>query len=379
MEKTAEQISREIFKNTLRFYCEDREEVQAISRGYNADVSDEARALHKEAIIIDTCTFNLEDYGWHMQESGLTGINCTVPGVKDSAGDAMRKIADYYETVRDNSDHFLLVKKADDIVQAKKEGKIGVIIGAQSCEFVHHHDVFAAVDVFQRMGLRIMQIAYNHRTFAADGCYTGTNCGITQDGQKLIRAMETYGVTVDLSHVGERSTLEAMDYAQKPVIFSHANPYGMFQHPRNITDEQAKKCAASGGVVGVSAYPITLWDGEHFPTIDTFVDCVCYYANLLGVDHVGIGIDSNATAGAYEHREILYFAKLLKSGSNTNGLGYKSYMAGRGPKGCFVDGVESLANFVNITDKLLKRGFTHEEVKKILGENWLRVFRATWK
>lgn len=370
-------ISAELFKTVKQFYCEDREEVQEISRSYNRDVTEQAKRVHSEAVIIDTCTFNLEDYGWHLQESGVTAINCTVPGVKDTAGDAFRKIADYYEVIADN-EKFLLVLKADDILKAKAENKIGVIIGAQSCEFTLHHDLAASVEVFAKMGLRVMQIAYNHRSFAADGCYTGTNAGINKDGVALIKAMERAGVTVDLSHVGERSTLEAMDQAAKPMIFSHANPKGMFNHPRNITDEQAKQCASIGGVVGVSAYPITLWDGEHFPTIETFVDCIAYYADLVGVDHVGVGIDSNATAGAYEHREILYFSKLLKNGSNKNSLDYKSYEAGRGVKGCFLDGLESLANFVNITDKLLKRGFTEAETKKILGENWLRVFRATW-
>lgn len=370
-------ISAELFKTVKQFYCEDREEVQEISRSYNRDVTEQAKRVHSEAVIIDTCTFNLEDYGWHLQESGVTAINCTVPGVKDTAGDAFRKIADYYEVIADN-EKFLLVLKADDILKAKAENKIGVIIGAQSCEFTLHHDLAASVEVFAKMGLRVMQIAYNHRSFAADGCYTGTNAGINKDGVALIKAMERAGVTVDLSHVGERSTLEAMDQATKPMIFSHANPKGMFNHPRNITDEQAKQCASIGGVVGVSAYPITLWDGEHFPTIETFVDCIAYYADLVGVDHVGVGIDSNATAGAYEHREILYFSKLLKNGSNKNSLDYKSYEAGRGVKGCFLDGLESLANFVNITDKLLKRGFTEAETKKILGENWLRVFRATW-
>ena len=370
-------ISAELFKTVKQFYCEDREEVQEISRSYNRDVTEQAKRVHSEAVIIDTCTFNLEDYGWHLQESGVTAINCTVPGVKDTAGDAFRKIADYYEVIADN-EKFLLVLKADDILKAKAENKIGVIIGAQSCEFTLHHDLAASVEVFAKMGLRVMQIAYNHRSFAADGCYTGTNAGINKDGVALIKAMERAGVTVDLSHVGERSTLEAMDQAAKPMIFSHANPKGMFNHPRNIPDEQAKQCASIGGVVGVSAYPITLWDGEHFPTIETFVDCIAYYADLVGVDHVGVGIDSNATAGAYEHREILYFSKLLKNGGNKNSLDYKSYEAGRGVKGCFLDGLESLANFVNITDKLLKRGFTEAETKKILGENWLRVFRATW-
>lgn len=370
-------ISYELFKNLMRFYCEDREEVEALSKSYNEGISPEAARIHKESVIIDTCTFNLEGYGWHIRESGVTAINCTVPGVKDTAGDAFRKIADYYEVIADD-DRFLLVLKPDDIVKAKQEGKVGVIIGAQSCEFTLHHDFNAAVQVFAKLGLRVMQIAYNHRSFAADGCYTGTNAGINKDGVALIRAMEKNGVTVDLSHVGERSTLEAMDIATKPMIFSHANPKGMFNHPRNITDEQAKKCAALGGVVGVSTYPITLWDGEHFPTVETFVDCVAYYADLLGPEHVGIGIDSNATAGAYEHREILYFTKLLKDSENKNSLAYKSYMAGRGVKSNFPEGIESLANFPNIIDKLLKRGFSEADVKKIIGENWLRVFRATW-
>ena len=100
--------------------------------------------------------------------------------------------------------------------------------------------------------------------------------------------MQKYGITVDLSHVGELSTLEAMDMSERPMIFSHSNPKGLFQHARNITDEQAKKCAALGGVIGVTSYPVTLWDGEHFPTIDTMVDCIDYYADLIGIDHIGL-------------------------------------------------------------------------------------------
>lgn len=378
MSETVDQKQKEIFEITKRFYCEDTPEAREISLEYNKGVSDQARKLHKEAIVIDACTFNLEDYGWHLHEAGATAINCTVPDVKDSAGEAMRKIIDYYQTINDNNE-LTLILTADDIIRAKEQGKTGVIIGAQSCEFVHHHDFHASVEVFSRLGLRVMQIAYNHRTFAADGCYTGSNAGINQDGKKLINAMEKCGVTVDLSHMGERSTLETMEVCTKPPIFSHSNPKGMFNHPRNITDEQAKKCASLGGVVGVSAYPITLWDGEHFPTISTFVECIAYYVDLLGIDYVGIGIDSNATAGAYEHREILYFSKLLKNMNDTNSLGYKSYEAGRGIKGAFVDGIESLANFVNITDYLFKYGFKEDEIKKIIGENWLRVFRQTWK
>lgn len=379
MNKTPEQINKDIFRLTKQVYCEDSDEVKAISLGYNACVSQAGRALHRRSFIVDTCTFYLEDYGWHLEESGATAINCTVPRARDSAGEAMLNIAGYYNVILEDPEHFLLVKTVDDIVKAKQEGKVGVIIGSQTCDFINHHDIFASVEVFHRLGLRVMQISYNHHSFAADGCQTGARGGLTREGRQLIRAMEHHGLTVDLSHVSERSTLEAMEYAEKPVIFSHANPMGMYKHIRNITDEQAKKCAATGGVVGVSAYTPTLWDGEHFPTVETVVDCICYNVDLLGIDHVGIGIDSNATAGAYDYSEIAPVAKYLNIGGKKDGLSYKSYMAGRGVKGLFVDGIESLANWPNLADHLLKRGFSEAECRKLMGENWMRVFRETWK
>lgn len=343
----------------------------------NANVSDEAKRINKDAIIIDTCTFSLEGYSWNLQEAGTTALNCTVLGTKDYPGYAMRNIMDYYSAVR-YDDNLMMVYKPEDIVKAKEEGKVGVIIGAQSCDFILHNDIDASVKVFYDAGLRVMQIAYNHRSFAADGCYTGTNAGITNDGRKMIRAMQKYGITVDLSHVGELSTLEAMDMSERPMIFSHSNPKGLFQHARNITDEQAKKCAALGGVIGVTSYPVTLWDGEHFPTIDTMVDCIDYYADLIGIDHIGLGLDTNATIGAYEHRKIIYFSKLIKEREGKDSLAYKSFEAGRGYLGECLEGMMNMANMVNITEHLLKRGYREEDIRKILGLNWLRVFKETW-
>ena len=138
------------------------------------------------------------------------------------------------------------MRRYEDILTAKRDGKIGIIIGAQSCDFIHHPDISESVEAFARLGLRIMTIAYNHRTFAADGCATGTDDGLTCEGKTLIRAMERNGIVVDLSHVGRRSTLEAMDFCEKPAIFSHSNAYALYPHFRNITDEQIKACAARG-------------------------------------------------------------------------------------------------------------------------------------
>ena len=378
MEKSIERKFQEVHEWSMKYYCEDTPEAKALSLGYNAAVSDEARRIHRDSIVIDTCSFSLDGYDWHLEQAGLTGLNCTVIGTKDSAGESIRNIIDYVSAI-DNTPELMLILKPDDLLTAKREGKTGIIIGSQSSQFLHHNDIESAVEVFARLGLRVSTLAYNWRTFSADGCYSGSNGGLANDGKILIKAMEKYGVTVDLSHVGERSTMEAMDVCTKPPIFSHSNPLALKNQPRNITDEQAKKCAALGGVIGVTSFPVTLWEpGKPFPTIDNFIDCIAYYADLVGIDHVGFGIDSNANAGAYERRKVVMLSHTTNSMQGQQSLGFVSNEAGRGILAAFPEGLESLANIVNIVDHLLKRGFSETDIKKVIGENWLRVFRATW-
>lgn len=378
MEKSIERKFQEVHEWSMKYYCEDTPEAKALSLGYNAAVSDEARRIHRDSIVIDTCSFSLDGYDWHLEQAGLTGLNCTVIGTKDSAGESIRNIIDYVSAI-DNTPELMLILKPNDLLTAKREGKTGIIIGSQSSQFLHHNDIESAVEVFARLGLRVSTLAYNWRTFSADGCYSGSNGGLANDGKILIKAMEKYGVTVDLSHVGERSTMEAMDVCTKPPIFSHSNPLALNNHPRNITDEQAKKCAALGGVIGVTSFPVTLWEpGKPFPTIDNFIDCIAYYADLVGIDHVGFGIDSNANAGAYERRKVVMLSHTTNSMQGQQSLGFVSNEAGRGILAAFPEGLESLANIVNIVDHLLKRGFSETDIKKVIGENWLRVFRATW-
>ena len=369
-------VQYEMHEINERFLCEDIDETQELSKGFNQGISEKAEKLLEDAVIIDACASNLEDYGWRMQSSGLTALNCMVPEPKDMAGETIRKMMNYYQTIQEQ-EKYILARTADDIITAKKNNKIAVILGAQGCAFLLHFSFEAAVELFSTIGLRIMQLANNRRTFAADGCMTGTDAGLNVDGKRVIAAMEKYSITVDLSQVGRRSTFDIMSICKKPPIFSHSNPAGLFNHPRNISDEQATKCAELGGVVGVSAAPATLWDGKNFPTIDTFIRCIDYYVNLIGIDHVGIGLDSTATAGAFGHRENAYLQR-LKGTPDEKSMEYMSWKAGRGLKGAFTDGIESLANFPNIVDKILKHGYSESDAKKILGENWLRVFKDTW-
>ena len=193
---TEKQKWDEILMLYKRYLCEDHPSVKEYALSYNKEVSPEAQALHDESIVVDTCAWHLQGYNWHLQESGVTAINCTVPESTDGPAEALKHIIEYYALCNE-IDEVTLVRRYEDILKAKRDGKIGIIIGAQSCDFIHHPDIPESVEAFARLGLRIMTIAYNHRTFAADGCATGTDDGLTNEGKTLIRAMERNGIVVD--------------------------------------------------------------------------------------------------------------------------------------------------------------------------------------
>lgn len=360
----------------MTYYSTDDPEIKAYALSVNAGVSPEAVRIHQESTVIDTCSFYLESYNWHLKESGVTALNLTVPQNLAGMGSAVNSIIDHYEAIANNPDHFLLAETPDDIRTAKKEGKIAMILGAQNPRFVEHACLEASAEAFARLGMRIIQIGYNQRTFATDGCLCETDGGLSPMGRKLIEGMEKAGITVDLSHISPRSAMEAMDVCTKPPIFSHSNPRKLFDHPRNISDEAAKKCADMGGVIGVCSYLPILWNREHLPCIEDFVDAIAYYADLIGIDHVGIGIDSNAEPGAYDRHDTRHLMELKHPNRDV----YLAAAAGgRGKHSAYPEGLQSLANIVNIVEHMLRRGFQEEDVKKVMGENYLRVFDLTWR
>ena len=373
-----QKVRDEMFDLHFRVLCEAPEELRQLILDANKNISPEAMALHKDSLVISMADGWCEGYGWEVRDSGLTCTGMTTPDFTSDTGMAMRYMADAVSVVNNDPEHMMLIEKPDDILKAKKEGKFGIIMHAQNCEFVHHLDIDAMVSLFQKAGLRVMTIAYNHRSFAAEGCHTGVDGHLTKEGKILVRAMQKYGITVDLAHVGRRSSLEAMDLAEKPMIFSHANPEGYCkgQGGRNISDEMAKRCAETGGAIGVCTYPDQFYDGSHFPTIEDYINAIDYYVNLVGIDHVAIGLDHTMTLGAYERRRTFGYANFTDFDESS--YTYQSYLAGRGYLIETLEGLINIANCPNITDRLLKRGYKEADIRKILGENWLRVFRDTW-
>jgi len=341
---------------------------------YPLNVSEEAKQLHTESVIIDGCSFFCERYDDNLRASGITALNITVPDTSADVDGAVKSIADYYEVIRTDP-KLMMIEKADDIMLAKKEGKVGIIIGFQNARPFCHYYLDSMVQVFQRLGARVSILAYNERNFAADGCIESGNAGLSGQGRELVAAMNHHGIVIDLSHTGERSSLEAIELSAKPCVFTHSNPKARSNQKRNITDEQIRKIAAHGGVIGLTLYPPMNWNGgKVVPSVDDFLDNVDYVVKRAGIDHVGIGSDKEATPGAYPRAVILRELPML---AISVGDYYNTFTGNENAVN--LDGFPALAFLPVITQGFLNRGYDEASVKKILGENFLRVFREVWK
>ena len=144
------------------------------------------------------------------------------------------------------------------------------------------------VRLYRDLGVRQVHLAYNRNNSAASGCHD-QNLGLTQLGVSLVQAMNHAGVIVDCSHMSVHSSLDAASYSEAPVVFSHANPWSLTHHGRNITDDQIRAVSRSGGVVCLSG--VSAFLGENEPTINGLIRHILYVAELVGVEHVGVGLD----------------------------------------------------------------------------------------
>jgi len=347
-------------------------------RGYKEITQTEeekAVGLHAKAIVIDGSNVPIVDnfldksitdgYFERLEAGGVTASNITVPyDVQADSKQALREFLEHRQWLARSSERAGLALRADDIEKAKSEHRTVIVFGPQNALLLDQQ--IDLLRVFYDMGLRVLQLTYNTRNFVGDGCLEKENAGLSNFGVELVEEMNRLGVLIDLSHCGERTTLDAIEHSGKPVVFSHAGADAVFSHPRNKRDEEIKAMAEKGGVIGVSPYIVFLtdWQSGPRPTLDMMLDQIDYVSNLVGTDHVGIGSDVN---DRNETRRAWYIKEFPER------LG-KTY------RGDYPEGFEhSLAYFPNITRGLVARGYSDQEIVKILGSNFLRVFREVWK
>lgn len=320
--------------------------------------------LHNEMIIID----GLQYSNWNrtifeqLHHGGVTMVHATIV-YHEQIRETLLRIAEWNRHFELHSDLIMPIKSANDIHRAKSLGKVGIMFGAQNCSPIE--DDVGMIPVMRELHLMIMQLTYNNQSLLASGCYEATDSGVTRFGRQAIKEMNRVGMIVDMSHSGERSTLDAIEISERPIVISHANPLSFHKAKRNKSDTVLKALGASGGLLGFSLYPFHLKNGSDC-TLDDFCDMVESTAELMGIDHIGIGTDLCQA-------QPLSVLEWMRNGrwSKTMDYGEGSQSNANWPRP--LSWFNDSRDFPKLTQGLLQRGFSHADVAKIMGQNWLRL------
>lgn len=331
-----------------------------------------AEKVHQEAIVIDaTCPLaNYKNYYEKWIAGGATVIAPTLAGQEDFVVSTMRNIGVWLKRLRDNPDKLLHVTNVDDIYRAKEEQKLGIIFHFQSTTPLEFN--LDMLEIYHRLGVRIIQLCYNVKNFVGDGCAERTDCGLSDFGRRAIAEMNRLGIVVDLSHTGYKTTMDAIEVSQKPVIFSHSNAYGVYNTYRNIKDDQIKAVAAKGGVIGINGYPAFV-SAKTKPDLDDLIDHVDYFYRLVGIEHISVGLDyySGMAGVSSDEESKAMYEQSIKTGR----WDQRAYPP---PPYHYPAGIEMPDKLPNLTAGLLRRGYKEDDVEKILGKNLIRVFKEVW-
>jgi membrane dipeptidase len=335
----------------------------------------EIATLYRKSVVIDTqCrpfvkTDSLPDQAaiQTLRQSGITAINFTVSGL--SFEETVDLLA-YVDALAEQwPDVFTVIRIHADIARAKREGKLGIMAGFQYVSLLEADP--SRIDVFRRLGVRIMHLSYNARGIFGDGCLEPGNAGLSKAGQSAVQKMNELGVAIDLSHSGYRTTSEAIEISKKPVLITHAGCASIYAHPRNKPDEIMKALADKGGYFGV--YLMTqLVAPPTVPTRGDAINHILHAINVCGVDHVGIGSDGSIQAVSVTPEQKKAWdddiARRKKLGIWYAGDDRYPYVPdNNGP-----DHVAVLAA------ELQKRGQPMSVIEKILGANFQRIIGEIW-
>lgn len=296
-----------------------------------------------------------------MHAGGVSAVHATLV-YHENTRETLSRFGDWNRRFEQHSDLIMPVYEAEDIRRAQESNRVGVFFGAQNCSPIE--DDIDMIEVMRRLGLMIMQLTYNNQSLLAAGCYEAEDSGVSRFGRQAIAEMNRVGMIIDMSHSSERSTLDAIELSSRPVIISHANPASFHPAKRNKSDTVLKAIAESGGLLGFSVYPFHLKDGPDC-TLESFCNMVADTAELMGIDHIGIGTDlcQGQPQSVLDWMRNGRWSKEMDFGEgNKNNAGWPR------PLSWFKDN----RDFPAIIEGLRRKGFSEGEVEKIMGRNWLR-------
>ena len=325
-------------------------------------------------IIIDAaCPLASLEKNWlRWVEGGATAIAPTVNPLGEMLAGTMAGIGAWFRRLWEYPDKLLHVTEVADIHRAREEGKMGVIFHFQGSLPIERN--LDNIELYQRLGVRMIQLCYNVRDLVGDGCAEDGNAGLSAFGRAVVKELNRVGIVVDCAHTGRRTTLEAIELSDRPVVVSHGNAKAVCESVRNIDDEVIKAVARSGGIVGLNGHPAFIVPDTLRPTQDQLIEHAIHIAELVGVDHVGLGIDYfRGMSGVVSDEQAL----AVWEGHVASGLWDPRHYPR--PPIHYPQGMETPEGLSSLADSLARRGFDDQEVAKIMGLNWMRVFEACWQ
>jgi membrane dipeptidase len=323
-------------------------------------ISEQIRKLHDQSLVWDAhACFPLKPNAdlselKRYKDSGVNFVSLNIGMDMDPFENIIQILACYRKHIATHPGDFVFALSVDDILKAKETGKLAIAFDLEGSDPIVGN--LNLISFYYDLGVRQMLLAYNKDNRASGGCMEG-KIGLTDFGKKVIREMNRVGMVVDVSHMGYLATIDAFNTSIAPVIFSHSNPNGLRNHARNISDEQIKACAKTGGVVGING----IGDFLGGTNSEIVVENIEYVTNLVGHEHVGIGLDY-----VIDKQELA------------------DYIEGH-PDAFPPDKIKDILAFVEpeqfpeFTELLHKKGYNEQMIRGILGENFLRVAKKVWK
>jgi membrane dipeptidase len=300
------------------------------------------------------------------RDSGINVFHIAVGvgGGRDAYLNVLRFFASWNGFIANHDGDLMRIDSASDMDRVKASGKVGVLLGLQNSE---HFGSPADVDFFHQLGQRVSQLTYNSRNLIGNGSTERRDDGISDFGVSIIERMNKVGMAVDVSHCGDRTTLDAFEVSKKPVLITHSNCRALVSgHPRCKTDEAIKRMAASGGVMGITGVRMFV-RVEEPTTIEHVLDHFDHVRKLVGVEHLGVGsdvdLDGYDDLPAEENRRLR--------------AGYKGSYAFRDK--IDVEGLDHPKRMYDLAEGLIRRKYGDSDVELVLGGNFKRVLGEIWK
>jgi membrane dipeptidase len=328
----------------------------------------DAKALHHESLVVDGLSVmaltpkNIDE----ALGAGLDAIHFTSVRPRHDLAPALKDIAAAREAIDANSNKLMLARTADDVREAKTSGRLGIILGLQDPKPIR--DDIAYLRTLADLGVRVVQLTHNTQNYIGTGCLEPDH-GLTRFGRKVVAEMNRLGIIVDIAHCGPKTSLDAIECSERPVLCSHSNPRAIVASPRNKPDEVFERLAAKGGVAGIACWsPMTYRGNGKRPGLADMLDCFDHVLRLIGPDHVAIGTDM--CEGLYTSKEE-WQANHGPSGNYPEVTGQLGSWYGF--ETWYAEGIDHMVHIPNITSGLLERGHSVDATRKVLGENILRV------